>query len=81
MTQELLQWNPTLAKEVDDSGSTPLDYVASAGDVSAMKLLLRYDTSSAYVPDSSGLFPVHIAAKMGYGQLIYELSKHCPNFD
>jgi ankyrin repeat protein len=81
MTQELLQWNPALAKEVDDSGSTPLHYVASAGNISASKLLLRYDTSPAYVPDSNGLFPVHIAAKMGYGQLIYELSKHCPDFD
>uniref|UniRef100_A0ACD5U8D4 Uncharacterized protein n=1 Tax=Avena sativa TaxID=4498 RepID=A0ACD5U8D4_AVESA len=81
MTQELLQWNPALAKEVDDSGSTPLHYVASAGNISALKLLLRYDTSPAYVPDSNGLFPVHIAAKMGYGQLIYELSKHCPDFD
>ncbi|CAM0906112.1 unnamed protein product [Alopecurus aequalis] len=81
MTQELLQWNPALSKEVDDSGSTPLHYVASAGNVSALKLLLRYDASPAYVPDSNGLFPVHIAAKMGYGQLIYELSKHCPDFD
>ncbi|KAM0886943.1 hypothetical protein ACQ4PT_029371 [Festuca glaucescens] len=81
MTQELLQWNPSLAKEVDSSGSSPLHYVASAGNISALKLLLRYDTSPAYVPDSNGLFPVHIAAKMGYGQLIYELSKHCPDFD
>jgi ankyrin repeat protein len=81
MTQELLQWNPALAKEIDSSGSTPLHYVASAGNISALKLLLRYDTSPAYVADSNGLFPVHIAAKMGYGQLIYELSKHCPDFD
>ncbi|KAE8768385.1 protein ACCELERATED CELL DEATH 6 [Hordeum vulgare] len=81
MTQELLQWNPALVKEVDDSGSTPLHYVASAGNISALKLLLRYDTSPAYVPDSNGLFPVHVAAKMGYGQLIYELCKHCPDSD
>lgn len=81
MTQELLQWNSALVKEVDDSGSTPLHYVASAGNISALKLLLRYDTSPAYVPDSNGLFPVHIAAKMGYGQLIYELCKHCPDSD
>uniref|UniRef100_A0A453BD95 PGG domain-containing protein n=1 Tax=Aegilops tauschii subsp. strangulata TaxID=200361 RepID=A0A453BD95_AEGTS len=81
MTQELLQWNPALVKEVDDSGSTPLHYVASAGNISALKLLLRYDTSPAYVSDSNGLFPVHVAAKMGYGQLIYELCKHCPDSD
>ncbi|KAG8080288.1 hypothetical protein GUJ93_ZPchr0007g6364 [Zizania palustris] len=74
-------WNPTLVKEVDDSGSTPLHYVASVGNISALKLLLGYDTSPAYVPDSSGLFPIHVAAKMGYGQLIYELSKHCPDCD
>ncbi|KAL5198793.1 hypothetical protein ABZP36_002305 [Zizania latifolia] len=81
MTQGLLQWNPTLVKEVDDSGSTPLHYVASVGNISALKLLLGYDTSPAYVPDSSGLFPIHVAAKMGYGQLIYELSKYCPDCD
>ncbi|KAL6656663.1 hypothetical protein ACP70R_004443 [Stipagrostis hirtigluma subsp. patula] len=79
MTQELLQWNPSLVKEVDDSGSTPLHYIASVGNVSAMKLLLRHDTSPAYVSDSNGLFPVHIAAKMGYGQLIYELCRFCPD--
>uniref|UniRef100_A0A0E0ILS7 PGG domain-containing protein n=1 Tax=Oryza nivara TaxID=4536 RepID=A0A0E0ILS7_ORYNI len=81
MTQGLLQWNPTLVKEVDDSGSTPLHYVASVGNIPALKLLLGYDTSPAYVPDSNGLFPVHIAAKMGYGQLIYELSRYCPDCD
>uniref|UniRef100_A0A0E0ILS8 PGG domain-containing protein n=1 Tax=Oryza nivara TaxID=4536 RepID=A0A0E0ILS8_ORYNI len=74
-------WNPTLVKEVDDSGSTPLHYVASVGNIPALKLLLGYDTSPAYVPDSNGLFPVHIAAKMGYGQLIYELSRYCPDCD
>ncbi|KQK15940.1 hypothetical protein BRADI_1g25900v3 [Brachypodium distachyon] len=81
MSQELLQWNPALVKQVDDSGSTPLHYVASVGNISALKLLLRYDTSPAYVRDSNGLFPVHIAAKMGYGKLVYELCKHCPDSD
>ncbi|KAF0905285.1 hypothetical protein E2562_003883 [Oryza meyeriana var. granulata] len=81
MTQGLLQWNPTLVKEVDDSGSTPLHYVASVGNIPALKLLLGYDTSPAYVPDSNGLFPVHTAAKMGYGQLIYELLRYCPDCD
>ncbi|XP_062187447.1 protein ACCELERATED CELL DEATH 6-like isoform X1 [Phragmites australis] len=81
MTQELVQWNPTLVKQVDDSGSTPLHYIASVGNISTMKLLLRHDTSSAYVSDSNGLFPVHIAAKMGNGQLIYELCRYCPDCD
>ncbi|OEL28795.1 hypothetical protein BAE44_0010186 [Dichanthelium oligosanthes] len=81
MTQELLQWSPTLVKEVDESGSTPLHYIASVGNISAMKLLLRHDTSPAYSSDSNGLFPVHIAAKMGYGQLIYELCRFCPDCD
>ncbi|CAN6219033.1 unnamed protein product [Urochloa humidicola] len=81
MTQELLQWNPALVKEVDQSGSTPLHYIASVGNISAMKLLLRHDTSPAYSSDSNGLFPVHIAAKMGYGQLIYELCRFCPDCD
>ncbi|KAF8748069.1 hypothetical protein HU200_013069 [Digitaria exilis] len=81
MTQELLRWNPSLVKEADESGSTPLHYIASVGNISAMKLLLRHDTSLAYSSDSSGLFPVHIAAKMGYGQLIYELCRFCPDCD
>ncbi|CAL5072402.1 unnamed protein product [Urochloa decumbens] len=81
MTQELLQWNPALVKEVDESGSAPLHYIASVGNISAMKLLLRRDTSPAYSPDSNGSFPVHIAAKMGYGPLIYELCRFCPDCD
>jgi len=81
MIRELLQWNPTLVKEVDDSGSTPFHYIASVGNISAMKLLLRRDSSVAYSSDSNGLFPVHIAAKMGYGQFIYELCRFCPDCD
>ncbi|TVU38803.1 hypothetical protein EJB05_12193, partial [Eragrostis curvula] len=81
MTKELLQWKPTLLKEVDDTGSTALHYVASVGNISTLKLLLRRDTSPAYVSDSNGSFPVHIAAKMGYGQLIYELCRFCPDCD
>lgn len=81
MTRDLLTWNPTLLKEVDDSGSTPLHYVASVGNISTMKLLLRRDTSTAYLSDSNGSFPVHIAAKMGYGHLIYELCRYCPDCD
>jgi ankyrin repeat protein len=81
MTKELLQWKPNLLKEVDDSGSTPLHYVASVGNVSTLKLLLHRDISPAYVSDSNGSFPVHIAARMGYGQLIYELCRYCPDCD
>jgi len=81
MIRELLQWNQALVKEVDDSGSTPFHYIASVGNISAMKLLLRRDSSLAYSSDSNGLFPVHIAAKMGYGQFIYELCRFCPDCD
>jgi ankyrin repeat protein len=81
MTWELISWRSNLLKEVDDSGSTPLHYVASVGNISTLKLLLRRDTSSAYVSDSNGSFPVHIAAKMGYGQLIYEVCRYCPDCD
>ncbi|XP_066390897.1 protein ACCELERATED CELL DEATH 6-like isoform X2 [Miscanthus floridulus] len=79
MIRELLQWNQALVKEVDDSGSTPFHYIASVGNISAMKLLLRRESSLAYSSDSNGLFPVHIAAKMGYGQFIYELCRFCPD--
>ena len=32
MAKRLLEWNPNLARQSDDSGSTPLHFAASAGD-------------------------------------------------
>lgn len=47
----------------------------------AVKVLLENDKSSAYIADSSGLFPVHVASSMGYLELVIQLFEFCPDSD
>ncbi|KAL6908136.1 hypothetical protein ACP4OV_002306 [Aristida adscensionis] len=81
MSKSLCRWEPILAKKVDNFGNTALHHAASAGKVGEVKLLLREDSSLAYIPDVDGLFPVHTAAKMGKIAVIDLLMETCPNCD
>jgi ankyrin repeat protein len=77
----LLWWKPQLAKTTDNLGWTPLHYAASVNNVKAVKMLLAKDKISAYIADSSGLCPVHVAAKLGDREVVIEIFKHCPDSD
>jgi ankyrin repeat protein len=71
---------PEQVECTDRSGSTPLHFAASVNDVKVLKLLLN-DKKSAYMPDLCGLFPVHIAAKLGHQEVLMELFAQCPDSD
>ncbi|XP_072950996.1 uncharacterized protein [Typha angustifolia] len=81
IAQELLQWGRKLARKTDNSGATPLHYVASDGNQEIAELLVEYDPSLAYIPDSSGFYPIHVAASMGKTEIIDKLILECPDSD
>ncbi|KAJ3705212.1 hypothetical protein LUZ61_008917 [Rhynchospora tenuis] len=81
ITHELLAWNKTLATAADDTGSTPLHYAASVGNLATVKLLLQNENPAAFMEDKDGLFPIHIAAKCGRALVIKEMIEKCPDSD
>ncbi|XP_078158901.1 protein ACCELERATED CELL DEATH 6-like [Carex rostrata] len=78
LTKELLKLNSgQLGKEADETGRTPLHFIASTGNHTMAKLLLDKDPSLAYIQDSEGSFPVHTAARMGHVKIMVLLSQVC----
>ncbi|BAT07547.1 Os09g0334900 [Oryza sativa Japonica Group] len=79
ITRELLSWNSNLAKEPDESESTPLHYAASDGVREIISMLIQSMPSAMYIPDKEGLTPLHVAAKMGHLDVIQDMLKECPD--
>ncbi|XBI33852.1 hypothetical protein VPH35_119754 [Triticum aestivum] len=80
--QMLLKRNKHLIKQADRStGRTPLHLAALYGETRVTKLLLSADPSPAYLPDSEGSFPIHLAASNGEPDnvlaLLKESSPYC----
>uniref|UniRef100_A0A0E0B0Z5 Ubiquitin-like protease family profile domain-containing protein n=1 Tax=Oryza glumipatula TaxID=40148 RepID=A0A0E0B0Z5_9ORYZ len=84
LSSTLVNWNHSLIKIRDESGSTPLHYLADGkyttepSCISVTKLLLQKDPSSGYCEDSEGSLPIHIAAANGTLGIIDQLIKLCP---
>ncbi|KAJ3680088.1 hypothetical protein LUZ60_016366 [Juncus effusus] len=79
ITQELLEWDPTLASKVDKQGDTPLHYAVSVGNLKSVLILLKHDRFAFYTPNKDGMFPVHIAGKMGWTDIIKEFVSQFPD--
>ncbi|KAF3336173.1 Ankyrin-3 [Carex littledalei] len=80
LTKELLKlYSEPLGKETDETGRTPLHFVALIGDYDIAKLLLDKDPSLAYIPDSGRSFPIHTAVRMGHVKMIRLLLQWCPD--
>ncbi|KAJ4787059.1 Ankyrin repeat protein family-like protein [Rhynchospora pubera] len=77
--KKVVEWKPELTKTIDKVGSTPLHYAASANNLEAVEQLLKTDKKSAYIADASGLYPIHVAAKLGWELLVAEFFKQCPD--
>jgi ankyrin repeat protein len=91
MTRKLLNWKSGLASLQDASGSTPLHYAASVGNLETVNILLEHlqnanilldhEKSAAYVADEEGLYPIHVAAKCGRTSVIKKLMEVFPDSD
>ncbi|OAY69882.1 Protein ACCELERATED CELL DEATH 6 [Ananas comosus] len=81
IANKLLDWKPTLVEKVDDSGSTFLHYLAATPLEDAVRQLLERDTSTAYLSDCNGFFPIHVAASMGRRAVAIVLITHCNDMD
>lgn len=80
MVDLLLQWNPSLAAEVDCDGSSPLHFASSDGDHSIVSAILRAaPPNTVYMKDSDGLSALHVAALMGHDRVVKKLLKDCPD--
>ncbi|KAK2970729.1 hypothetical protein RJ640_014219, partial [Escallonia rubra] len=80
-TKALLDWKPSLTKEVDMYGWTPLHYAARFGFVSRTMQLLTMDKSLAYIVASKNEknAALHVAASQGHiGVMKVHLSE-CPD--
>lgn len=77
----MLSWTESrnLAKETDESGSTPLHYAASDGDREIVAMLIRSMPSAMYLQDKEGCAPLHIAARMGHVNVIHDMLEACPD--
>ena len=75
----LLDWKAELANKRDASGSTPLHYAASSGDVTIVKSILDRAPLAVYIKDQEGSSPLHVAAQMRNCSAISCIIDHCPD--
>ncbi|KAJ1693246.1 hypothetical protein LUZ63_009944 [Rhynchospora breviuscula] len=79
LTSMLLQWRAELAYERDASGSTPLHYAASDGDVAVVQTILDKAPLAVYIQDEEGSSPLHVAARMLHYSTIDLMINWCPD--
>ncbi|KAJ4783923.1 ankyrin repeat family protein [Rhynchospora pubera] len=79
ITSMLLRWRAELAYERDDSGSTPLHYAASDGDVAVVQTILDRAPLAVYIRDEEGSSPLHVAAQMCHYSTIDSIIDRCPH--
>uniref|UniRef100_M8AR75 Uncharacterized protein n=1 Tax=Aegilops tauschii TaxID=37682 RepID=M8AR75_AEGTA len=83
MVRLLLEWKPcgpSLASQADGTGSTPLHFASSDGDLSIVRAILSaVPPSAVHMRDSGGLSALHVAAGMGHVRVAEALMKACPD--
>ncbi|WJZ87982.1 hypothetical protein VitviT2T_007323 [Vitis vinifera] len=82
ITIKLLKWKPSLTKEVDEHGWSPLHCAAHFGYVKIVKQLLNksLDKFPTYLRIKDGKkTALHIAAGRGHIDIVKLLVQHCPD--
>ncbi|KAJ4801934.1 Ankyrin repeat family protein-like [Rhynchospora pubera] len=79
ITSMLLDWKSELAYGKDASGSTPLHYAASNGDITVVRNILNKAPLTVYIRDQEGSSPLHAASRMHHYSVISSIIDHCPD--
>uniref|UniRef100_A0A6N2LST4 Uncharacterized protein n=1 Tax=Salix viminalis TaxID=40686 RepID=A0A6N2LST4_SALVM len=82
--RKLLEKEKKLAKTTDENGWSPLHYAAYFSgwiDISAVKVLLEYDASAAYIAETTEKerIALHIAVIQGHVDVMKEIVSRCPD--
>ncbi|XP_078166205.1 protein ACCELERATED CELL DEATH 6-like [Carex rostrata] len=77
LTKEVLQLYPEQLGKGTDGTRKIIHFVVLTGNCDIAKLLLDNDRSLAYIKDSDGSFPVHIAVRMGHVKVFFLLLQRC----
>ncbi|XP_062012424.1 ankyrin repeat-containing protein At5g02620-like [Rosa rugosa] len=70
---------PDTVEKTDAIGWTPLHYAALRGYLKVTRILLRHDSSTAYVLDKTGMSALHVAACAGRTKVLKELIRYRPD--
>ncbi|KAI8630379.1 hypothetical protein F5Y19DRAFT_484255 [Xylariaceae sp. FL1651] len=68
-------------RRMDKLGRTVLWHAVSAGSVTGIKYLLKYDTSALSIGDQFGMTPLHVACRLGHSKAARALLKAGANPD
>ncbi|KAK9291924.1 hypothetical protein L1049_019876 [Liquidambar formosana] len=74
----LVERRRDMIKEADILKWTPLHYAAFGRDLEAVRLLLQFDNSGAYLSDKDEISPLHVAAFYGVVDVARELIQSSP---
>ncbi|KAF8016029.1 hypothetical protein BT93_H1551 [Corymbia citriodora subsp. variegata] len=77
--KEIVKKRADMIREGDALGWTPLHYAAHFGNVNAVRLFLKYDSSAAYIPGKDGESALHIAAFRGRTSVMEEVFRVRPD--
>ncbi|KAA8527703.1 hypothetical protein F0562_035428 [Nyssa sinensis] len=81
-TKKLYDWKPSLTKEADKNGWTPLHYAARLGKQLRVRQLLDLDKSVAYLnsaEEDERKTALHVATSHGHVGVMKEILSHCPD--
>ncbi|KAJ4767880.1 Ankyrin repeat-containing protein [Rhynchospora pubera] len=81
IVETILQSRPALAREINKSGHTPIQYAVCRNQTSVIKIMLQHDRSLGYLVDSSQEdSPLLVyAASRGNIDAAQEILVHCPD--
>ncbi|KAJ3670377.1 hypothetical protein LUZ60_010701 [Juncus effusus] len=77
---EIAQKQIKLPASVGINRSSPIHIAAAVNNTDSVEKLLDLDASLAYLQDSDGLFPVHVAAGKGHVKMVLLFMKNCHDF-
>ncbi|KAJ3670376.1 hypothetical protein LUZ60_010700 [Juncus effusus] len=74
---EIVQKRMKLPASVVINRSSPIHIAAAVNNTDRVQQMLNLDPSLAYLQDSDGMFPVHVAAGKGNVEMVLLFMQHC----